>query len=303
MCRSVSLLLITLMFALMPSVQAADSPNLLILGADADKDSVPRNSRVFRRVLARLNDQMNNYSFDVYDETLITLDNFEQGRSRRSDAEIIDIARSIQRPPIDIAVIFSIYVSAKDHAYTTKVKARIEGRLLNVKTGKNLGAFDVDSGKYWNAPGDCPRQCLLSLVGDNTHVLANDLGAVLAEKLSWMFDARQQPGSIERAGENAMVTDYDLLFDGFSPQEYAQMEEYLVIFSGYHSHRPVEVRHTRTEIWYKSAITTAKLNRNIHKMLAEVDLRGMVAFNGQTFTVKKITFRGKNQSPINQGEW
>lgn len=302
MCRSLSLLII-LLSSLLLTAQAADSPNLLILGTDADKNSVPRDSRVFRQVLATLSNQMNNYSFDVYDETVITLDSFEQGRSRRSDAEIIDIARSVQRPPIDIAVIFSIFVSARDEAYTTKVKANIQGRLLNVKTGKGLGSFAVDSGQFWNAPNDCPRQCLLNVVGDKAHVLANDLGAVLAEKLSWMLDGGQNAGAMERPGENAMVTEYDLVFDGFSPAEYSQMEEYLVIFSGYHSHRPVEVRHTRSEIWYKSAIATAKLNRNIHKMLGELALRGSIGFSGNTFTIKKITFRGQNQSQIKQGDW
>lgn len=298
-----NLLLITLSLGMFSAVQAADNPNLLVMGEDSDQDTVPRDSRVFKRVLASLANQMHDNSFDVFDETAITLDNFAQGRTRRTDAEIIDIARSVKRPPIDVAVIFSIYASAKDKGYTTKVKTRIEGRLLNVKTGKRLGNFEVDSGKLFNAPASCERECILEVVGNKSRVLANDLGAVLAEKLAWMVDGGHKHASMDRPGTNDMMSEYSLIFDGFSGEDFSDIEEYLVIFSGYHSHRPVEARHTRTEIWYKSSIASAKLNRNIKKMLAELELRGTINFEGNTFTVKKITLRGKKKAPVADASW
>ena len=303
MKRLLSIFIVTLSLGLLAPVQAADNPNLLVMGEDADNDTVPRNSRVFKRVVGALANQMHDNSFDVYDETAITLDNFEQGRVRRTDAEIIDIARSIKRPPIDVAVIFSIYASAQDKGYTTKVKARIEGRLLNAKSGKRLGNFEVDSGKYWNAPAKCNRECILEIVGDKSRILANDLGAVLAEKLAWMVDGGDNSGGMDRPGTNGMVSDYYLVFDGFSAEDFSDIEEFLVIFSGYDSHRPVEARHTRTEISYKSSIGTAKLNRNLKKMLAELDLRGTIMFEGNTFTVRKITLRGKKKRPVNNDGW
>ena len=195
-------IVVSLMLGFLATAHAADNPNLLVLGEDADRDTVPRDSRVFKRVVGALANQMHDNSFDVYDETAITLDNFEQGRVRRSDVEIIDIARSVKKPPIDVAVIFSIYASAKDTSYTTKVTARIEGRLLNVQTGKRLGNFEVDSGKRWNAPRNCDRECILEVVGDKTRVLANDLGAVLAEKLAWMVDAGSEPGMAATSASN-----------------------------------------------------------------------------------------------------
>ncbi|BDX06391.1 hypothetical protein [Planctobacterium marinum] len=295
-------LMLGLMLGLTSTSYAADNPNLLVLGEDADEDSIPRDSRVFKRVLGALANQMHDESFDVYDETAITLDNFEQGRVRRTDAEVIDVARSIKRPPIDVAVLFTIYASAKDTGYTTKVKARIEGRLLNVQTGKRLGNFEVDSGKTWNAPRNCERECILEVVGDKARVLGNDLGAVLAEKLAWMVDGGSNT-SADRAGSNSMVTDYYLVFDNFSAEDFMDIEEYLVIFSGYESHRPTEQRHTRSEVMYRSSITSAKLNRNLKKMLEELDLRGVVTFEGNTFTVKQITLRGKKKKPDASDGW
>ncbi len=79
--------------------QAAEKPNILIMGEDADQDTVPRNSRVFRRVLDGLANQLHDEGFDVFDETAVSLDDFAQGRVRRTDAEIIDVAKSIKRPP------------------------------------------------------------------------------------------------------------------------------------------------------------------------------------------------------------
>jgi hypothetical protein len=74
------------------TAQASDVPNLLVMGEDENKDAIPRNSQVFKRVINALTNQMHDNGFDVYDETAITLDSFGQGRVQRSNAEVIDIA-------------------------------------------------------------------------------------------------------------------------------------------------------------------------------------------------------------------
>tara|TARA_R110001583_G_scaffold77377_1_gene210724 strand:- start:12418 stop:13233 length:816 start_codon:yes stop_codon:yes gene_type:complete len=264
-----------------------------VIGNDANKGSVSRNSPVFNRVIGALVNQMHDNNFDVYDETAITLDAFDQGRINRTDAEIINIARSIKRPPIDIAVIFSIYVNTQAQGYSTKVSARIEGRLLNVQTGRRLGNFEIDNTKPWNVPSKCDLDCILENATDNSRLMASDLGAVLAEKLAWMTDGGNSHLGLDRPGTNQMNAGYNLIFDGFSGENFAKLEEYLVVFSGYDSYRPTEIRYTRTEIWYKSSIGTAKLLRNIKKMLAELNFKATINFIGNTFTVKKITLRGK----------
>ncbi len=296
-------LAVILTLGLFTPVYAADNPNLLVMGEDVDEDSVPRNSRVFKRVVAALQSQMNAYSFNVYDETYVTMDNFEQGRVRRSNAELYDIGRSITRPPIDVAVVFTMYASARQNDYTTKVKARIEGRMVNVKTGQFIDNFEVDSGQFWNAPTNCNRECILEVVGDKATILGNDLGAVLAEKLDWLVAENSSSNGIDRGATNGMVTDYYLVFDGFSAEDFMDIEEYLVIFSGYDSHRPTTQRHTRTEVLYRSSIGTAKLNRNLKKMLGELDMRATLTFEGNTFTLKRITLRGQNRQPSDSEGW
>ena len=97
----------------------AGGVNILIMGEDADPDAVPRDSQVFKRVLDALANELNGEGFNVYDETALTLGGFAQGRLRRTDAEIIDIARSLKRPPIDVAVIYTIYSRSRSLAMRT----------------------------------------------------------------------------------------------------------------------------------------------------------------------------------------
>jgi hypothetical protein len=293
MSRLLSFLILTSFLISSTFVHAANNANILVIGNDANKGSVSRNSPVFNRVIGALANQMHDNNFDVYDETAITLDGFDQNRINRTDAEIINIARSIKRPPIDIAVIFSIYVNTQAQGYSTKVNARIEGRLLNVQTGRRLGNFEIDNTKPWNVPSKCDLDCILENATDNSRLMASDLGAVLAEKLAWMTDGGNSHLGLDRPGTNQMNAGYNLIFDGFSGENFAKLEEYLVVFSGYDSYRPTEIRYTRTEIWYKSSIGTAKLLRNIKKMLAELNFKATINFIGNTFTVKKITLRGK----------
>lgn len=280
-----SALLITALTSL--SSIAADKPNVLILGEDSQKNAVPRNSPVYKRVLQAVSEQLSTQNFTVYDETTITLNNFTQGRVGRSDDELIDIAKNIRKPPIDVVVIFSIYASQHKQVHTTKIKTRIEGRMLQVQTGKYLGGFEVNSGKMWQAPSGCSRSCLYDVVGDKARVLANDLALVLTEKLSWLYQNNESNG----LNGNNMLTEYALVFDGFTAQDFSEIEEYLIVFSGYNSHRPIETRYTFHEIWYQSSIAIAKLSRNLKKMLVELGLRGHITFEGNTFTVHKINLR------------
>ncbi len=206
-----------------------------------------------------------------------------------------------------MTVLFSTYVTKQVLDYTTKVEARIEGRLLNVKTGRHLGNFEVESNGSWNVPKNCNRPCIINSVGKKSRILANDLGLVLAEKLDWLrmgeSDVATSDSKSKASSNNGFITEYSLIFDGFTAEDYASIEEYLVIFSGYKSHRPVESLHTYRDIWYKSAIGTSKLSRNLQKTLAQLDLRGTVNFDGHTYTVKKITLRGKKAPLSNNTEW
>jgi len=259
---------------------------------DADKDSVPRDSRINKRVHASISQQLNHVA-DVYDETSVTLDKFKQGRKGRSDAELLDIARSITRPPIDIVLVLSTYASVTTSEYAKKGRARIEGRLLNANSGQFLDNFEVQSPRSWSIPYACDKQtCMLEEMGDEAKVLGDELGLILAEKLNWLINGESPDQSTTAKAQ--MVNDYYLEFDGFSAQDMASMEEYLLVFSGYISHRPTQQRHTHSTLLYRSTIGSAKLSRNMLKLLDELNMRATINFEGNAFNIKRITLRGEN---------
>ena len=277
---------------------AAEPPNILIMAEDASEGTVQRSSRVSKSVVSALQNQMHDMGFNVYDESVISLADASQTK-QRSDSELMAYARSIKRPPIDIVVAFRIYASTLSSDTHTQVRARMNGRMLNAQSGKFLGEFNVDSGKPWNAPAQCSRECLAESLNDKASVMANDLGAVLSEKLAWLLSLE----TTQAAGNQLMLSDYYLTFDGFSANDMLQIEEYLVIFSGYQSLRPTEQHYTRTVMLYRSASSAAKLNRNLKKMLNELNMRAVVNIDNNAFLIKRITLRGQDNSSDNAAKW
>ncbi len=84
---------------------------------------------------------------------------------------------------------------------------------------------------------------------------------------------------------------YSLVFNNFSSDERMKIEEYLVGFSGYGHHRPVDCSRRRCEYWYESSSSSARLNRNINHMLNRMGIEANVVFSGNTFRVDRITLR------------
>src|ERR1700730_12123035 len=95
-----------------PAVRA-DQPTLAVVSEDADTDTVPRNSRIFNRVLLALAEELNLRHYTVIDEKIAGMEISTPDRVRRRDTELIDIARALRRPPVDAIVVFQIYASTR----------------------------------------------------------------------------------------------------------------------------------------------------------------------------------------------
>ncbi|MEP9390562.1 hypothetical protein [Mesorhizobium sp. KR9-304] len=288
-----------------------EQPNLLIVGEDADRDTVPRNSRIFNRVLQAISGEMQTEGFKVYDETAVSLDVTDPSRVRRTDAELLTVARRIQDAPIDAIAVFQIYASAEKNAFAdiTDLRIRIPGRLINVTTGQALGSFEVsyDAGDLPPLPPQCNRDCILENVGDEAKRIATDVGAVLASKLDVLAPTGDNDASIAAAGADGSVdvqssevaigptskctgltTGYSLTFRGFDSEEYSRIEEYLVAFRGYDHHRPVKVGLTQAEYWYESCSDVARLNRNLRMMAEHMGFETRIGMVRNRFEVDKI---------------
>ncbi len=271
-------------------------PNILVMGEDAEPDTLPRGGSVFKRVRDALANALNDEGFNVYDETAVTLDKFAQGRIRRTDAEIVDIARSVQRPTIDVAVIYAIYVHGEDRGHTGKLHVRIPGRLLNVRTGRRLGNFEVELPSPANVSPRCDMDCLVEAVGRNARTLARDLGAVLAAKLDRQAQPRRKTDTASgrnrkdqaESREGGLVTAYALHFVGFSPNEMTAIEDRITDFAGFQDYRPVRAWLRSNEYWYETSSASAQMNRALRQMLKDMELRARISFAGSRFKVEKF---------------
>ena len=285
---------------LIPPAQAKTT--ILIMGEDYDRDTVPRNNRIFTRVVNIISDLLNTEGYNVFDETAVTMDISQQGRVRRSDAELIDVSRGITQPPIKVLVMFQIYARVKPPKYgSAKLRIRVAGRLLNVQTGQRLGSFEYVAPKEWRITPDCARSrdCVLEQVGDKIKIIGEDVGAVLENKLTAMVAPTQDSSAPFRAGDSSSNTSsqkclphaYELTFKGFKTVDYRDIENFIVKFKGYKKHTLSYGGKRRNVYWYNSCIESARLNRNLDNMFQLMGMKSHVSFTGNKFEIRKIRVR------------
>lgn len=287
MRRGPLLLTALIVCGLTTAAEAADSPNVMVIGEDAARDTVPRSSRLFGRVAGALRDGLGGAGFAVYDETAVTLEGFTQGRQRRGAAELIDIARAVEEPPLDVALIFTLYADKRDYSYTSKVTIRITGRLLAVQSGRELGSFAVRSERPLRVPTNCGRPCLMARVGDSAEALSAELGRRVTAHLAALAGPNDAVTGAAGHAKAGLPAGYELVFEGFSAAEVAEVEEYLVVFTGYRNHRPVALGLGRHVFWYETGSERARLSRNLNKMLRYLGMAAEVRFAGNRFTVDR----------------
>ena len=276
--------------------------NILVMGEDADGDYLSCKSRPFPAVRSAVAYQLGDTGFRVYDETALTMDDFEQGRCRRQDSELIDIARSITQSTIDVAVLFRIYAAARELDHTTRISARVEGRMLAVHSGQRLGNVEVS--RRWNVSTQCDDECIVESVRERAQGLGEDLGALLAFKLSPHPTSSGEPdlGSGGNSGSEGRVREYTLTFKNFNSEEIEEINEFLEIFRCYSEHRPKRISPTHASYAYHSCISHAKLSSNLNRMLALMQKKSgnrwsaNTNISGNKFTMRKIVRSNVKQS-------
>lgn len=293
------------------TADAGEQPNILIMGEDANTDTIARNTRTFNRVLRALSTELGTAGFKVYDETGLSMDITEQGRVRRADTELIEIAQTVQSP-VDVITIFQIYASASKSAYADVMglRLRVSGRLLQVQDKRMLGNYEV-SYKPKDLPPlpvKCNRDCVLEFVSDQAKKIARDVGAVLVQKLEALSPASAKaelPATVTPAASDpapviksaapaktgnctGLTKAFTLTFTGFKPAEISTIEEYLVAFKGYDHHRPVSTALRQTKYWYETCSDDARLMRNLRLMMEQNEIKGRISQNGNRVEIEKV---------------
>lgn len=279
------------------AIANANKPNILVMGEDADADSIPRYNSIYQRVQDAMASELHEAGYDVFDETAATLGEVAQGRIGRDDADLIEAARGARKPPIDVVVIFTVYASAHDTGYLTRLRARVSGRLLNVQSGQRLGSFEVASQKGWRISPDCARDrdCLLEAAGDRARLIGRDVAIALTAKLDHLYAGASDlaaPTDPATTSGDCLANGFTLTFDGFNDEDILDFEEYLTAFTGYREHRPVAANARHHQYWYRTCSSAARLKRNLSRMLEHLSLKGLIRQSGSDFVLRKHTVRG-----------
>ena len=271
---------------------ALAEPNLLVIGEDGDRDTVERGHRAFNRVLRAMQSELNQAGFNVYDETAVTLRTLVQERTNRDNAEIVEVCRAARTPPLDVAVIFSIWPRSRSSEIATYLSVRVEGRMLECRSGRIIGFFEQSLSDLPDAdlilPVACDRDCILEEFGGVAAGLGRDVAHVLALQLAHLV-----PGSGNQVGDPDPVfaNEFTLVFDGFDGRQADRVEDFLVAFDGYVSHRPVRTTPTSREYRYRTASDVAQMQGNFDRMLDHLGVEAIVRFSGITFRVESVGLR------------
>ena len=296
------LAVLALLFPLLLSspVHAGDLPRIMLAGEDADKDSIPRGSRPFRRVMSALVTGLQAEGFnDVYDETALSGGVPDRGK-RRNLENLIDVGRDAGA---DVIVLFTIYWNVDDSGYATKITGRVQGRLLNIQDGRMLGNFERATKQGVKVKKGCNRECQIEAVGDMSKKLSATVAEVLRQKME-DYVGGGGGGGDEGSG-NGPVAQFVIIMEGFNQDQRDSMEEMFEDFPGFESLRP------RTNddngpryqsYWYKTKLRSAKLQRNLRKAMKKIRVRGIVDFSGNTINITK-TGRIKNKEAKKTSEW
>ncbi len=280
--RATCLLLVALGFLAAGPAQA-EAPirvNVLALGSDGEPTSVPRGHRLYARIVTGLNEALSERRFRLYDETAVTASFVDPGGGRRSDAALVEIARAVSEPPLDVVLIFNVHATARRSSVTglLQPQMRIAGRMLGVRDGRVLAAFQAGADQRLpGIPGACDPDCLLDRLGDESRPIVRELAGTLSARLEDIVVPRAQaraapspaPSPVPECGPPATMV---IELRGFEPAEVERLEPFLGAFRCYDRHRRIALPGGTTAIWYEARTDAARVGADIGQALGFLGL-------------------------------
>lgn len=281
--------------------------NLVMMGEDFDPLSVARSNRIFNRVQLAIMEEMNTRSYQVYDEVAVSMAVTSPGRIRRMDAELIEVARTIKAPPLDVLTIFQIHAAVRTSPMSDikRVNVRVSGRMLNVRTGQSLGSFEVVGQDLPPLPPGCgtSEDCILEHVGNEAKPIGIEVAAALADKLAAFLRPASPAVAVNAPAGAPLVsapagpacpglpTAYVIKVNQFASQEVMQLEGFLSAFSCFEGMRPIRQSSAVAEYWYESRIDPQRLARNFQSLKDALGVNFQTQISGNTVTLTKIITR------------
>lgn len=209
------LLLFILLMMARSEAYAAERWQIVVL-PDTTYTSSSELLSVHHTLSSRLVNAMTSADFDVISKESLRLPNcIHEDCASLTDQKIQQIARTSGKE-VNLALLYQIRASEQPGRAVNKWQFYLSGRLLDLESGAHLDGFETE-GRFTETATDCEGVCFSDWLTKNAGYLAQDLGAVLSEKLD----------AIPRRFR------YNLHISSFTPTEVVQIDQYLKELPGY----------------------------------------------------------------------
>lgn len=285
--------------ASVPAAAQGGRGTVLIMGEDGDRTSVPRQNRVFTRVLQELQDFLNTNGYHVYDEAAVAAGITDPNRSRRTDAELIDVARAVQRPPIDYVAIFQIYAAGNRSGVSDiiRLSVRIPGRIIHVPTGRFVGRFEVEGLDLPPLPRVCNSDCILERVGTEAKIIAAEVGHGLVRRMDEANRQNPAGGTTQVSTGNpadgctSTPAAYTIQVHGYNPNEINDLEDMFSSLPCYTGHRVIRATSTFAEYWLEARVGSGRLSTLMRNTIQAIEQRhgrsAQLQMGGNTVVIRR----------------
>lgn len=304
--RLVGMLWLIVAFLTPITLYAGAGPNIMVFSDDAAEGAVGNKNRIYDAVVFELTNILGEEGYGVYEEGIVGARTTKMN-ANRDIREVISIARSFKRPPIDIALVFRTYLDYRVMRYGNELDIRIHGRLRTVQSGEALGAFEVKK-TFTDLPMDCDLNCQLEHGAKNAKRLATDLADILSTKLTHVLSGGGSARLVDEYtsdGSSGFAKEYTVMLKGFSPDERGIIEEYMVEkFDGGNGGeiRITDCSRRHCEYWYRTQLSGAHLYRNLQRLVDEVlEVPSNVSVDGNLYEVERIGMKKQRKSTKGDG--
>ncbi len=286
--------------------QYSDVP-VLVVAEDEDPRTVRRSHEIFRGVMAEFKGVMSRRGFGVVEEEAVSVDLGWEVRDRRPKADLIDLAKLMNRSGdathgVRSLVAVRIDVQARALAALTRLRVRMSGDIYDVDTNRFIDTFEtVES---FVAPPNCARDvdCISRVAARRAREVAARVGETLSGKLARYRgpspDHAQAPldvatASIPRNPCQGIETPYTVTFLYFGRREALAIIGVMADeFPCYKSHRLMSADQGVRKYAYVTAADAGKIDEWLTILLDDMnfdpDKDVRIAIEGTGINVTKI---------------
>jgi len=242
--------------------------SLMVLANDQESQSVRRDLALVDRAGQSLAGELAAPNRRLFDRAVLA--SRIAIAPRTGEAELLSLAVSSSREPLDQVVLYSVFADTFPADDTFYARLRVAARVHAVPDGSVAGGpYEATDKVALNLPASCDVDCFTALVGDALRPLAAQVGRAIAQ-------------DIAQHGQS-----YPLELYGFSASERRAVEQQLRDLPGYQSHRVEEDTPDYLRLRYASTLLPTDLGYNLRTLTECLAIPSRVEYSADRYALRR----------------